>query len=63
MTNPDTGITPEEREVQRRLARGDIPIRVGNRVEWITRHQLVRKMRDDFQDRHITTISEDDDDY
>ena len=63
MTNPDSHLTPEEREIQRRLARGDIPIRVGNRVEWMSRRQLVRKMQDDFEDRHVTTISEDDDDY
>lgn len=54
--------TKADKSDQQRLERGDIPFTVGNHVEWLTRRQIVRKMRDDFEDRHVCTVSENDPD-
>lgn len=49
----------DDLRVAKHLEAGDIPIRVGNRVKWYTRRQLASQMRDDFEDRHVVTISDD----
>lgn len=53
------GRTTEERI--RKMLETHFPIEVDGRVKWYPRHSLINKMRDDFEDRHVTTIREDDD--
>ena len=57
----DSNEQPSVNERIRGLLKTHIPIRIDNdHVKWYPRSSLAAKMKDDFEDRHVATISEDD---